>query len=140
LRLALAEGVYLAKPNLRELRDLTCAALEDEASIVEATRDLVRAGRAEVIALSRGAQGALLVTRDEVWAAEAIQVPIASSVGAGDSFLAALIWSLGRGDDLETAFRYALAGGAASLMATGTTLRSKADVERLAATAAVRRL
>lgn len=140
LRLALAEGVYLAKPNLRELRDLTGASLDDEASIVEATRDLVRTGQVEVIALSRGAQGALLVTRDEIWGAEAIQGPIASSVGAGDSFLASLIWSLGRGDDLETAFRYALAGGAASLMAAGTTLCSKADVERLAATAAVRRL
>lgn len=140
LRRALNEGVYLAKPNQRELRELIGAALEDEASLAAAARELTRGGRAEVVAVSRGAQGALLVTADETWTADAIQAPIVSSVGAGDSFLAALIWSLGRGDDLETAFRYALAGGAASLMAAGTSLCSKADVERLAQTAAVRRL
>jgi 6-phosphofructokinase 2 len=140
LRLALAQGVHLVKPNLRELQDMLGAPLQDEASMLAAARALVHKGQAEIVALSRGANGALLVTADEAWTAEAVDVPIVSSVGAGDSFLGALVWSLARGDGLETAFRHALAGGAAALLRPGTELCTRADVMRLAELARPRRL
>ncbi len=140
LRWALEEGVYLVKPNLRELRELTNAPLNAEADVVEAARTIIRSGKAEIVAVSRGAEGALLATRDEVWTAEAIKASVVSSVGAGDSFLAGCVWSLVRGDQIETAFRYALAAGAAALLQPGTTLCNKADVKRLAQRAVTRRL
>lgn len=140
LRLALEAGVHLIKPNLRELQDLLGAPLHDDASVIAAARKLVQAGKAEIVAVSRGAQGAFLVTADAVWAADALKEPVVSSVGAGDSFLGALIWSLTRGDAPERAFRYALAGGAGALLRPGTELCDAADVLRLAERAQPRRL
>jgi len=52
-------------------------------------------------------------------------------VGAGDSFLAAMVWSLASGHSLETAFRYGVAAGSAALLMPGTELCRQEDVERL---------
>src|SRR5690606_38403699 len=62
LAAALEEGVWLAKPNLRELRELTGRPLEAEDDWVVAARSLVQSRKAEVVALSLGHRGALLVT------------------------------------------------------------------------------
>ncbi|MCD6041121.1 MAG: phosphofructokinase, partial [Burkholderiales bacterium] len=61
-----------------------------------------------------------------------IPAKIASTVGAGDSFLAAMVWRLASGRSLEDAFRYGIAGGTAALLAPGTSLAHKDDIERLA--------
>jgi 6-phosphofructokinase 2 len=140
LRNALEEGVYLVKPNLSELREVLEAPLTCEAELIAAARTMIDTGKAEIVAITRGAEGALLATRDDVWTAEAIKAAIVSSVGAGDSFLAGLVWSLARGDGAETAFRSALAAGAAALLQPGTTLCQKADVDQLAPSATIRRL
>jgi 6-phosphofructokinase 2 len=133
LKAALEAGVYLVKPNQREMQDLTGEALESDAGALAAARQLIASGQTEIVALSQGAQGALLVTADAAWKADAIDVPVASSVGAGDSFLAALVWALARGDALDEAFRYALGAGAAALLTPGTELCRAEDVRRYAA-------
>ena len=80
---ALTEGVYLVKPNLHELSDLVHSPLKSQDAWVEACRSLVRAGRAEMVALTLGNQGALLVTRDQAWRAQALPIKPVSAVGAG---------------------------------------------------------
>ena len=70
--------------------------------------------------------------------APAIPVKIASTVGAGDSFLAAMVWRLASGGSLEDAFRYGIAGGTAALLAPGTSLAHKDDVDRLAGSVVLR--
>ena len=132
LAAALGEGVYLVKPNLRELRELTGESLEDEYAWHRAAGDLVKAGKAEVVALSLGHRGALLAAHGIRLRAPAVPVKIASTVGAGDSFLAAMVWRLASGGNLEDAFRYGIAGGTAALLAPGTSLAHKDDIERLA--------
>jgi 6-phosphofructokinase 2 len=128
---ALDEGVYLAKPNLRELRELAGRPLESEEEWEDAAAGLVRSGKAEVVALSLGDQGALLVTADGRLRAPAIPVQIASAVGAGDSFVAAMVWRLSAGGDVQDAFRYGVAAGTAALLTRGTELCRKVDVDRL---------
>ena len=132
LAAALEEGVYVVKPNLRELRELTGQPLEREEEWAAAAGELVTAGKAQVVALSLGHRGALLAAQDVRLRAPAIPVKIASTVGAGDSFLAAMVWSLASGGTLEEAFRYGIAGGTAALLAPGTSLAHKDDTERLA--------
>lgn len=131
LRAALDEGVSLVKPNLRELEDLTGAPLPDQQSRVEACRRLVLERRAEAVALTLGAEGALLVARERAWTAAAPPLEVVSSVGAGDSFLGAMLYALAAERSLEDALRYGVAAGAAALLTPGTELCRRDDVERL---------
>jgi 6-phosphofructokinase 2 len=133
LKAALAEGVHLIKPNLLELGDLVGEQLEHEADWVRACVSLVNSGQVEIVALSLGDQGALLVERDRVLRAQPLPIKPLSSVGAGDSFLGGLVWSLAQGNDMESAFRAAVAAGAAALLRPGTDLARPEDTHRLAA-------
>ena len=128
---ALREGVYLFKPSLRELREFTGLALDDTDSQVAAARQLIAQGHAQVVAVSLGEDGALLVSADESWQARSIRVEVKTTIGAGDSFVAAMVWSLNREANLLKAFQYGMASGAAALLAPGTSLSQAADVHYL---------
>ena len=132
LAAALQAGVALVKPSLRELRDVLQQPLEQAADWCTAAQSLVRSGTAEIVALSVGEQGAVLATREGVWQAPALNVPATSgTTGAGDCFLATLVWALDRGDAPAEALRWGVAAGAAALLHPGTTLAQADDVRRL---------
>ncbi|WBY00370.1 1-phosphofructokinase family hexose kinase [Ramlibacter tataouinensis] len=138
LAAAFAAGLYLAKPSLSELRTLTGEPLAVEADWLRAARRLIEQGRAEIIAVSLGAKGALLVTRDQSLRAPGLSVDVAGTVGAGDSFLAGLVSVLARGGDLPDALATAMAAGAAALLGGGTSLARPQDIDRLRAQVQVR--
>ncbi|MCC6949733.1 MAG: 1-phosphofructokinase family hexose kinase [Bradyrhizobiaceae bacterium] len=131
LAAALAEGVYLVKPNLRELKELTGEIGENPETLVLAARTWIAEGRTQVVALSLGEHGGILVTRDQAWFADAPSVKSVSTVGAGDSFLGALLWGLEAGLTTPEAFRYGIAAGAAAVLTPGTALAQRPDIERL---------
>ncbi len=128
---ALARGVWLVKPSLRELAELTGAALSSTEAQRQAARQLIERGRAQMVALSLGAEGAMLVTADQCLKAEALPVAVAGSVGAGDSFLAGLVWALDAQLELAQALATAMAAGAAAVMTPGTALCQPQHVARL---------
>lgn len=128
---ALNEGVYLVKPSLRELREFSARPLTDEAQWRDAAQRMVATGQAQVVVVSLGDQGALLVAAGTSWRAPALRVPVLSATGAGDSFVGAMVWALNRQAGLAEAFRYGVAAGSAALLSVGTGLCSQADVERL---------
>ncbi|WP_407187634.1 1-phosphofructokinase family hexose kinase [Bradyrhizobium centrosematis] len=130
---AVAEGVELVKPNLREMRELVGREPSDAAEWEAAARTLVRSGKAATVALTMGHLGAALVTSDRVLRARPLAITPVSAVGAGDSFLGALVHGLASGADLEHCFRQAVAAGAAALLNPGTELCRPDDVKRLAA-------
>jgi 6-phosphofructokinase 2 len=132
LEAALEAGLYLMKPNLREFRELAGITSTDEATLLEAGRRLFDRYRIEVIALSMGPEGALLMTRDLALRANALPIAPLSVSGAGDSFLGAMLWSLANNRDLGMALRYGVAGGSAALLNPGTELCHAEDVHRLA--------
>jgi len=130
LAAAVAEGVDLIKPNLREMRELTGSEPSDACEWEAAAKALVQKGRVATVALTMGHLGAALVTRDNVFA-RALPITPQSAVGAGDSFLAALIWRMAAGANLKESFRLAVAAGAAALLNPGTELCRPEDVKRL---------
>ena len=132
LMAALEAGVYLIKPNLREFQELAGITATDEAALVEAGRRLLVRYPIEVIALSMGPDGAILVTRDLALRANGLPIEPISVSGAGDSFLGAMVWSLVNSDSLAVALRYAVAGGSAALLNPGTELCRPEDIHRLA--------
>ena len=60
-----------------------------------------------------------------------IPVPVGSTVGAGDSVVAALALAAARGMTQEETMRLAMAAGAANVMCSGTQPASREDVEAL---------
>ncbi len=131
--LAACEGAraYLIKPSLSELEALAGRALETEADQAAAARDLLARAFAEVVLLSLGERGALLVAAHGETRFAAIPVKVVGAVGAGDSMVAATVVALDRGKPLEDAVRYGIAAGAAALTSAATGLAPREDVERL---------
>jgi 6-phosphofructokinase 2 len=128
---ALDEHVHMIKPSLHEFEAIIGSNLLDVAACAEAARSLISAGRVDVVALSLGDQGALLVTPDLTLQASAVKVVPCSTVGAGDSFLGGLLWGLTAGYAIEHALRYGMAAAAATLLQPGTRLCQPDDVHRL---------
>jgi 6-phosphofructokinase 2 len=131
LRAALDEGVTLVKPNINEFSDFAGAKLDNDEVRIATCRKLIEAGRTEMVALTLGEDGALLVTKSDVLRAKPMQIEVVSAVGAGDSFLGGLVASLAKGDGLEHAFRVAVAAASAAVMSPGTELCRESDVQRL---------
>ena len=124
-------GVFLVKPNRVELQELTGSVLDSEAAIADAAMAIVERGDAEYLAVTMDKGGALLASARGTLRLPAIAVPAASTVGAGDSFVAAMVHGLASGKAPADAFRYGMAAGAAAVMTPGTDLARAADTERL---------
>ena len=131
LKAAVARGVYLIKPNRREFCELTGETSREDAALVRAARKLIAAGLVELIALTRGPDGALLIGRDRVWRAEGLPIEAVSVVGAGDSFTGAMVLALAQKKSPDAALRSAVAAGSAALLSPGTELCRPEDVARL---------
>lgn len=125
------QHVDLAKPSLGELEDLIGSKLATPAEQEAAAAQLVRAGLAQMVALTLGRQGAVLATRDGIWRLEGIAVQPKSAVGAGDSFLAAMTLALAQEKTAVEAFALGVAAGTAAVMTLGTELCRREDVERI---------
>lgn len=122
--------VFLAKPSLSELEQFAGRRLgPDDAAEVAA--DIVGRGAAELIAVTLGADGAILASRESVIRLPTILVRVRSAVGAGDSFLAGMVWALMEGKDAGEAFRFGIAAGAAAAMTPGTELCRVEDIGAL---------
>jgi len=131
LKQAASEGVFLLKPNMRELGILAGRDIQNEADLIEVAQDLIGSARCRVVVVSLGAAGAVLVSPSGVERVRAPTVPIKSKVGAGDSMVAGIVLSLARGWTLTEAVRFGVAAGAAAVMTPGTQLCHREDVERL---------
>lgn len=87
-------------------------------------------GIAEVV-VSLGKGGALLVKEGLCLHAEGLNVPVQSTVGAGDSMVAALACGAQKGFSDETRLRLAIAISAASVMCSGTQAPDQKTIEKL---------
>jgi 6-phosphofructokinase 2 len=81
--------------------------------------------------LSLGAAGALLATAEGFQRFGPIEVPVRSTVGAGDSMVAGIVLSLANGRSVAESVCFGMAAGAAASMRPGTELCSREDTERL---------
>lgn len=130
LRIGIKARPSLIKPNDDELSHLVGRELASDAEVAEAARQLVSGGVEEVV-VSMGGRGAFFATKDKVILAKAPKVKVGSTVGAGDSVVAALALAEIRGMGLEDAARLAVATGSANVMCSGTQAAEKSAVEAL---------
>jgi 6-phosphofructokinase 2 len=131
LRAALGHGLALIKPSRGEFETLMGEPLGTPEAQEQAALRLVRDGSAELVAVTLGHEGAILAEPGGVLRLPALDVPALGAVGAGDSFLAAMVCALSRGEAPREAFALGMAAGAAAVMRPGTAHPRAADVEAL---------
>jgi len=99
--------------------------------IKDVARSFIEKGKCEVVVVSMGAEGAMLVTSTF---AKQIKPPLVerkSTVGAGDSMVAGIVYSLYNEKSLIDAIRYGVACGTAATLNPGTELCRREDVEKI---------
>lgn len=94
LRAAADAGVWLVKPNEKELADLTGHAIADDQALLAAGKTLQQ--RIPVLPVTMGSRGAFCFTEEGVFRGCAALNPgeVRSTVGCGDAFLAGLLAAL----------------------------------------------
>lgn len=139
LRIALKARPSLIKPNDVELSRLLGKELHDAREVAEAAQELVAQG-VETVVVSMGAQGAVFARKGETLFAKAPKVKVGSTVGAGDSIVAAMAHAALTGLSFEETARLAVATGSANVMCSGTQpaevevieeLRPQVSIERI---------
>jgi 6-phosphofructokinase 2 len=130
---ALEVGIFLIKPNIHELEEIIGHDLEGDEAIGRAAQELIQRGATEVVLVSLGRGGALLVTAEGAQRLSAPAVKVRSKVGAGDSMVGGVITALMAGASIIEAAKHGVAAGAAAVMSEGTDLCRREDAERLLA-------
>ena len=134
-RAYLAEGVraapFLIKPNRAELAALSGRKVESVQDARCAAESLSAAHGIELVLTSLGQDGAVLTEAGNAWFLPAPDVPVASTVGAGDAMLAGFLAALDAGSGSVEAFRWSVAAAAASVMTEGTQPVLRPTAERL---------
>lgn len=128
---AVKAGVYLIKPNLRELGLLVGREEISPEYPAEVAASIIANGGCEAVVVSMGPQGALLVTKDMELKISQPKVAIHSTVGAGDSLVAGIVLSLDRDMSLEDAVQFGVACGISATMNVGTELCRSEDAFEL---------
>ena len=101
---------------------------EDTADFAQS---LVKAGVARKVVIARGADGNVLADANHRIFAKAAKVKVKSTVGAGDSFVAAFVLALSRGQPSAEALALGSAAASAAVTSDATQLCRAEDVMRL---------
>jgi 6-phosphofructokinase 2 len=131
LKKVLEIGAYLIKPNVGELAKLIGAERLEMEEVDEAAKEIIAKGGAEIVVVSLGSQGAVLVTKDNYEYVPAPNVAKKSTVGAGDSMVGGMVWALSQNKSLKEVIRWGVACGSAATMNEGTQLFKFEDANRL---------
>jgi 6-phosphofructokinase 2 len=131
---ALRQGIKahpnVIKPNIHELSELAGRELKGLDDVVSAARSINQQG-VEIVLVSMGAKGILLVSDGQQYLAVPPNVNVESTIGAGDSSVAGFVFGLVQGRDLKQCLIYAVAAGTATTLRQGTALCQKDDFERI---------
>lgn len=131
LKKGVRRGVYLLKPNLAELSSLAGVEYVEMEMVERMAKKLIDEGKTEIVTVSLGPGGALLVSRDITEHIPSPTVHKKSVVGAGDSMVAGMALSIARGASLREVVRRGVAAGTAATMTPGSELCRKEDADNL---------
>ncbi|HWA31101.1 MAG TPA: 1-phosphofructokinase family hexose kinase [Rhizomicrobium sp.] len=131
LKAAIDQPIFLIKPSQNELGQIAGSALLGRKDCLAAAGEIVARGKVQFVAVSMGAEGALLVGKGCSLFANAPEVNVKTTIGAGDSFLAALVWAFAHGTAPAEALKLAATAGTAALLSTGTGLCTIANIKQL---------
>lgn len=139
LKEGIKAGPTMIKPNRDEIEALLDIQVNSREDVIERAKQLQEMG-IEMVAVSLGADGALLVTKDAVFHGKPPKITTVNTVGSGDSMVAAFAVGLERGYGPEEMLRYAVAVSAANTLTMETGSFRSEDMEAIYKEVAVSRL
>jgi 1-phosphofructokinase len=130
---------YAVKPNLQELGTLFHEEFSSIRQIAEAAKKLIDKG-IEIVIVSMGPDGAVFVNRNEIYKADSWNIPVKSTVGAGDAMVGSLAYSILKQDSLHEIARLSTAAATITVSKIGTQFCSFEEVLESAGKVNVRSL
>lgn len=116
---------FMIKPNIFELETAVGRKLTGDGEIISTARQLIEKYGVQVVMVSMGADGAVIVSADEWHKLPAVRVDVKSTQGAGDSMVAGAIAAITEGLPLESILEYAVTAAAGAISQDGTTFCTK---------------
>ncbi len=130
LRVGITAGPAMIKPNIHELSRLVNRPLNSLEEILAAAAEIQKSG-VEIVLVSMGAKGILLVDSEERILAVPPQVKVVNTVGAGDSSVAGFIYGQAKGLSVRESLKLSVAAGTATTLQPGTALARPEDIQKL---------
>ena len=123
-------GPYMVKPNIDELEKAFGMSINSEDEVIETAKKILEYG-VKYVVISLGSEGSIFISCDKVAKVKGIKVQVKSTVGAGDSMVAALAVAIQEDYSFEQAIKLACATSTANVMTEGTQTGRFVDIERL---------
>lgn len=121
LRSGLCAAPYMVKPNQYELELLCGRPMTSLEDIHIAAQGIHQQG-VSMVAVSMGGDGAYLSDGNHAWYAPVMDIPVRSTVGAGDSMVAGMLRALSMGLEGAQVLRHGVAAASSSVTTQGTQL------------------
>jgi 1-phosphofructokinase len=123
-------GPYMVKPNIDELEKAFGIKIHNEEEVIKMAKKILEYG-VKYVVISQGSEGSIFISDDKVAKAKAIKVEVKSTVGAGDSMVAALAIAVEAEYSFEEAIKLACATSTANVMTEGSQTGRFIDIEKL---------
>jgi len=111
---------YLVKPNIDELKSTFNKEINSSSDIVNVSRECIISKGVIYVVVSMGEDGSLYISKDKAFLVKGFNVKVRSTVGAGDSMVAALAFAIEKGYTIEKAAALASASSTAAVMTEGS--------------------
>jgi len=127
----LKENVYLVKPNQRELAQLAGKEFLSKNEQEDFAMELINSKKAKLVVVSMGARGAFLASSVGIFYKSAPSVKVRSTIGAGDSMVAGMVYAIQQGLSSEEILKWGVVCGVATTMTEGTNLASQENINKV---------
>ena len=129
----------MVKPNIDEIRMLTGSRCDSQEELIAAAREIHQAG-IEVVVISLGGDGSLLVCGEGVYRAVVPKIDAVNTVGCGDSMIAGFAIGFERGLSITETHKLASAISAAAAMREETGFFVMEDMEKIASQISIQKI
>ena len=126
------KGIYLLKPNRKELSDLTGEELNTDEDVKKAGKKLLNEASCEYVLVTLGAKGMMLVSRDEIISIPTYSREVFDVTGAGDTAIAYLAACLANGINIKESMRIANIASGIEVGKVGTSQVSIEEINSFA--------
>lgn len=119
---------FLIKPNVAELSEIFNVNIKTEKQIIKYAKKLQEQGAQNVL-VSRGKEGAILLTKQQIYIGKSPKGIVVNSTGAGDSMVAGFVAKYVETKDFKQAFEMSIATGSASTFSHN--LATKEEINKI---------